>query len=438
GYSPAWVYWMYGPSYVGWAPAGWYDCYRPYYNWCYRPYAQAGLDFGFGFFGRVRVNDIDLRPWTFINSGVLVSTRVDRAALTTDVIRERLQRGGAAGGFATVSGSPARFTRNELRDPATVSDVIARRGAAGGGTGTIAGGTDMTPFFRRDPDLANNVRERIVGSRPSDGARASIGSGSAGLPSGNSVGGGNDGHVSRGTIDRGGIRSGVPQGGGVLDGGAAAPTVDRGGRGDSNGTIERGSPRSDGSNGNVGSWRDSNGVSHRGSNDGSSSGSTSGRDGANAPRDGSTTVPVWRDRVPRGGTTPASGDQPATAAPDRPRDDANWRNRAGRGDGGSAAVPREGGSASPRSTDSPGRGSDVPRRVIDSIGGARVTRGDGGNSGGGASSSGSSHSSGGGGGGGDRPQRSSPPPPPPQPQPQHQDGGGAKNDGGHVDRGHHD
>src|SRR5258707_261529 len=97
GYAPAWVYWMYGDGYVGWAPAGWWDCYRPYYNWCYRPYSRAGLDFGFGFFGRVRVGELDLRPWTFINPDGLVSRRVDRAALTIDAVRGRLSRdnGGA-------------------------------------------------------------------------------------------------------------------------------------------------------------------------------------------------------------------------------------------------------------------------------------------------------------------------------------------------------
>ena len=82
-YSPAWVYWMYGPGYVGWAPSGWYDCYRPYYGWAYRPYARVGFDFGFGYrgYGNVRLHDIDLRPWTFISPNSIVSTRVDTAAI---------------------------------------------------------------------------------------------------------------------------------------------------------------------------------------------------------------------------------------------------------------------------------------------------------------------------------------------------------------------
>ena len=189
-YSPAWVYWIYGPGYFGWAPAGWYDCYRPYYGWAYQPYARAGLHFGFGFYGRVRVNEIDLRPWTFVSSDRIVSTRVDQAALTTDAIRQRLQRGGDGNrDVAVVSGVPARFTRSEIKDPAAAINTIARRGI-GSGTGREGSGsaTDMTPFFRRDPELSNAVRERIVRSGVGAGAAVVVGTprtlpGASGVPS---------------------------------------------------------------------------------------------------------------------------------------------------------------------------------------------------------------------------------------------------------------
>src|SRR5438128_6987330 len=127
-YSPAWVYFAYGPGYFGWAPAGWYDCYRPYYGWAYAPYRRAGFDFGFGFNGRVRLNEIDLRPWTFVNANQIVSTRVDQAALTTAAIRQRLARDPAA----SVTGAPARFSRSEIRDPASAVGAIARRGVGSG------------------------------------------------------------------------------------------------------------------------------------------------------------------------------------------------------------------------------------------------------------------------------------------------------------------
>src|SRR5258706_3653260 len=160
--APAWVYWMYGPSYVGWAPMGWYDCYAPYYNWAYRPYARARFEIGFGFYGRVRVSDIDLRPWTFVTPDHIVSTRVDQAALTADAVRDRLRRG-PGGEFATIGSGPARFTRADLRDPAAAVGNIIRRGI-GSGTGKEGSGSavDMIPFFPRDPEIPTAARHRVA------------------------------------------------------------------------------------------------------------------------------------------------------------------------------------------------------------------------------------------------------------------------------------
>ena len=200
GYSPAWVYWMYSPSYVGWAPAGWWDCYRPYYNWCYRPYARASWDVGW--FGRMRVGEIDFRPWTFVRPNEIVGVRIDRAALSADAARERLLRGGDAGsGLVAVSTQPARFTRNDLRDPAQAVNNIIRRTPNTPATG----GNDLAPFIRRDPDLSNGIRERVVRSR------------------GGESGGGVQSGGGLAPIGRGGL---APIGGGGLapiGGGAVAP-----------------------------------------------------------------------------------------------------------------------------------------------------------------------------------------------------------------------
>lgn len=392
GYAPAWVYWMYGDGYVGWAPSGWWDCYRPYYNWCYRPYARARLDFGFGFFGRVRVNELDLRPWTFITPDGLVSRRVDRAALTVDAVRGRLSRDN--GGIATVSNTGARFTRDQLRDPATAVNNVLRRGTVGG-TGNEGSGSsaDVTPFFRRDPDLSNPVRDRITRNRPSDTAGGSI------AP----IGRGNVAPVGGGSV------APIGRGGSVapIDGGSVAPI---GGR-DISGRIGRDNGSNTGSNtpapSNGGGWR-TGGV----------------------PR---TTTPE-----------PAVGTTPAPATGERPvvRDDgAGWRGRAVRG-GSGTDTPAPAPSATPRSGsgDTPApSGSDVPRRVIDRIGGARIFSGDRGGS---SRDSGSSSTP------PPRVERSSPPPerqhssPPPPPPPKNNDGGshsgnrGSDSNSGQVHRNH--
>jgi len=189
-YSPAWVYFAYSPGFFGWAPAGWYDLYRPYYGWAYRPYQNANLHMGFGFYGRVHLNEIDLRPWTFVNSNQIVSTRADRAALNMDAVRGRIARDPALS-MATITGAPARFNRNEMRDPANAVGNVLRRTSSPGST------FDATPFFRRDAEIPSTVRERIVRSAPMP-APAIVGT--VGSPVGSSFTTGGSGVPGPGTV----------------------------------------------------------------------------------------------------------------------------------------------------------------------------------------------------------------------------------------------
>ena len=201
-YAPAWVYWAFGPSYVGWAPMGFYDCYNPYYDWAYRPYRDAG--FGFGFYGQIRLSRTDLTPWTFVGTNGLTTGRIDRAALTTDAIRDRLNRDGDR---ATVTNNPLQFTRDELRNPASAIVNRSRRGI-GGGTGKDGSGstTDLTPFFRRDPELSTDLRQRVIRRDPSSGTGELDGNGNGRI---NRSGG----TPSSGVVDRGrATRARLPEG----------------------------------------------------------------------------------------------------------------------------------------------------------------------------------------------------------------------------------
>jgi hypothetical protein len=404
GYAPAWVYWMYGGGYVGWAPAGWYDCYRPYYSWAGRPYQNVTADFGFGFYGRVRVNELDLRPWTFVEPNGLVSGRIDRAALTTDAIRQRLSRDG--GSIATISSSPARFTNEQLRDPAAAINGIARRGL-GTGTGPGTAPADLTPFFRRDDNVGENVRERIVRSRPTGGSNA--GSGTQ-MPNPGTIYSGSSGGgvapIGRGEVAPIGRGSVAPTG----RGGDTPAEPSTGGR------VSRGDWRNEGGSGSGTRIERGNGSStpatpapERGKIDRGEGRETV----APTPREsGSDSGESWRGRVAR-----PSGEAPAAGTPaEKPRDD-SWRNKPTTGDSGS---------------------SDVPRRIIDRIGGARVTSGDSPRSSGGSNrgsgqidrgSSGSSSSSSG---------KASTPPPAPAPSspPPQKSSDSNRGDGGKIKRDH--
>ncbi len=343
GYSPAWVYWTYGSGYVGWAPAGWWDCYRPYYNWAYQPYRNYGVRHGFGFYGRVRVNDFDLRPWTFVDSNTFVSTRIDRAALTTDAVKARMAR--AKDGYAPITGGATRFTREEMRNPA---EAIRRRGLDGRDTGRETGAgapVDLTPFVRRDPEVGGAIRDRLVrtrGSAPAAGtapatapSRGSIGGGTQAPAGGGGIEGRRAGGGESGRIGRGGVRGEDP---------AAAPRVIEGGR-------DTSAPREGG----IGGRRDG------GSREGGA------RDGGR--REGATRD--WRDRLgDRGDDSQAAppANSPATAEPrEAPRRNDGWRTRVRNGDGNDApsTAPADSGTST-------GSSRDVPRRVIDGIGGARV------------------------------------------------------------------
>lgn len=357
GYSPAWVYWMYGSGYVGWAPSGWWDCYPRYYDWAYRPYRNHGVTFGFGFYGRVRVHDLDLRPWTFVDSVGLVSRRVDRAALTADAVKQRLGR--SNGGFATVSGSPARFTNEDMRDPA---EAIRRRAIdtregrlTGRETGSGAAAGDLTPFFRRDDNVSGAIRDRLVVRGGGSGSSGSTRSGTGSVAP---IGTGSVAPIGRGSV--------APIGSG--SGGSVERRRDGSG---SSGRIDRGSSGSggSGSGGSSGTIRRGSGSSGSGT---SGSGSTSGgsrRDGSGSwrGRGGESTSNL--DVVGRGTTTREGRD--SSPAPVILPDNSGDGNHGSRRDSW-----RGRGSSGETSSDSSGTtdrgGSDVPRRVIDRIGGARI------------------------------------------------------------------
>lgn len=367
GYSPAWVYWMYGSGYVGWAPSGYWDCYRSNYDWAYQPYRGRGMDFGFGFHGRIRVSELDLRPWTFVDSVGLVSNRIDRAALTTDAIKHRLGRGGT---FATISGGPTRFTNEELRDPAEAIRRRALDGKEGRLTGreTGAPATDLTPYFRRDGEVSGTIRDRIA--RAGGGAAASGASNpSRGVAP---IGTGSPAPIGRGSVApiTGGSVAPVGSGSSTQPG----SSIDRRRDGGTSGTIERGGSNRSGSSGNSGA--STSGTVRRGAGGGTNS--SRGRDRGTsdssesdlrsrsvaierAPAEPSGAKSensrVWRSKV-RSPAEPEGTTAAPVAPAERNRPGSSWRG--GTGDG--SAAPS--GDTSTR--------SDVPRRVIDRIGGARI------------------------------------------------------------------
>lgn len=344
GYSPAWVYWMYGSDYFGWAPAGWWDCYRPYYDWAYNPYRHASARFGFGFYGRVRLNDFDLRPWTFLDSRTIVSTRVDRAALTTDAVKQRFGR--SRDGYTTVGGGPARFTREEWNDPA---EAVRRRGLDGRYTGRESGApaTDMTPYFRRNGEVSGTVRDRVIRARGGQPGPSGSSSGTAAAVPSRAIGG------STGSVAPIGRGSVAPIGrGSVAPVGSGSSTSGRRNGEPSGGTVGRGAtPPS------------SAPTTTRPADRGSSPGAVDRRPG--------------RGRAAEPPPAPSTGANPSDSGRSQRRDGdgASWRSRPPGNDTSGGSAPgsaSSGNAAGSRGSTATGSSSEVPRRVIDRIGGARI------------------------------------------------------------------
>jgi hypothetical protein len=251
-YSPAWVYWAWGPSWVGWVPAGWYDCYWGYRGWYYYPhyphYPQhhpQNYARGYGFYGRVTVSTKDLEAYTVIDRNVLYSNRVDRASLTADQIRNRLARDGTSG---VLSNRTVRVTPDEMRDPSRVAERIIR-GGDGSGTGKSQGTgspADVTQFFQRDPNPSASVRDRVTRGLPRDTSATQTTRGTSGggvtVPTSTQS---EPGVVTRGTAGRGGVAAG-----GTVTRGGTGETVTRPTTGTTGGAVTRpGAPtgtRSDG------------------------------------------------------------------------------------------------------------------------------------------------------------------------------------------------
>ena len=366
GYAPAWVYWWYGNGYLGWAPSGYWDIYRPYRGWNYDPYHRAGLSIGFGFYGRIRVNDVDLRPWTFIDANTIQSNRVDRAALTTDAIRDRLARD--RGGFATVSSDPARFTREEFRDPAAAINRRWVNADTGRESAGAAGVPDLTSYIRRDNEISGAIRDRVTRNRPTTGSSGS------GRPV---LGGGNLAPIGGASV--------APIGGGSvapIGGGSVAPIgpTDRSSEGRDRVNRGTGSRGGAGSSGTVTPNRGTDTNRGTGTRDGDTAGRVRRGDAGGGSREfrseDKPPAPVWRDRAdkPRE-KQPAvkTPEPPAVKTPEPSTRGENWRGRVVRPSDDAPAPERR---QVDRPSDSSSSSREVPRRVIDRIGGARVESGE--------------------------------------------------------------
>ncbi len=140
-FSPAWVYWYWGPSYVAWVPVGYYSSY----------YGHHGRGFRLGVHGWAGGSWSYFADWTFCS--------------TRDYHRRDLRRHTRRGDYL------ARDTRSRSLERGLISTDSrreARRRASLGDRSSRPDGDslpDVTAFVARRSDLSREVSERVFSDR---------------------------------------------------------------------------------------------------------------------------------------------------------------------------------------------------------------------------------------------------------------------------------
>ena len=144
-YSPAWVYWGYSGSYLGWCPTGWYGGYSPWWNSYYKNWSYPRGSVAFAINGRFNTRDVDLRGWNFtgasnvgvtrgrtpVTSGTRVVSRLgsDFSVSSRPIVLANRGRGGVQEGLSNhIREAPRVIERSSGReDSQKLAPVLARQ-----------------------------------------------------------------------------------------------------------------------------------------------------------------------------------------------------------------------------------------------------------------------------------------------------------------------
>jgi hypothetical protein len=156
-YSPAWVYWGYTPSYVGWCPLGWYGGFSPWWDNYYRGTSYPRSSLAFAINGNFSTRRVDLRGWNFTGASGFGAARGRIDVVPGTRVADRL------GGRIAISSRPivvpARAgvaVRDSLRDYVREAPRVIER-AAGRDT------KSLEPVLARDRELPRDSVEALRG-----------------------------------------------------------------------------------------------------------------------------------------------------------------------------------------------------------------------------------------------------------------------------------
>ncbi len=150
-FAPAWVYWYWGPSYVGWCPVGYYT----------RWYGHHYPGFRFGTYGWIHGDWGLYGHWNFVSHGHFGRRDLHHWTRSGRDLRDT-RPGGPGRGILTTD--TRQLTPDDWSDPGRAQEVLERRVAVRRSDG--GGLPDVTPFVERRQDLPPEVRTRVVAERP--------------------------------------------------------------------------------------------------------------------------------------------------------------------------------------------------------------------------------------------------------------------------------
>jgi len=151
-YSPAWVYWYWGPSYTGWCPVG-------YYTRFYR-HRFADPGFRFGVYGWAGGDWGPFTRWSFVDVGHFGHRHLDRFAVAGDRLRDEGRLARMPRGLITTD--TRRITPARWSHPRDVIGILA----SGPGGSQLP---DVTPFVARNPHLPPEVIHAVATDGPGKG-----------------------------------------------------------------------------------------------------------------------------------------------------------------------------------------------------------------------------------------------------------------------------
>jgi FecR protein len=158
-FAPAWVYWYWGSSHIGWCPVGYYT------HWYNRGW---GGGFRWGTYGWVSGHWGLYDDWNFVAYDHFRRRDLHRWARGGRDLRET-RPGGLGRGILTTD--TRSLTPDRLGNPRDVQEVLRRRDVTPRGAGGDL--PDVTPFIERRNELPPEVMRRVAVERPGDAPEGS-------------------------------------------------------------------------------------------------------------------------------------------------------------------------------------------------------------------------------------------------------------------------